>query len=195
MSQDYSIRALTHRFILMIGRGRILSTNAEGPLLKYQLSVSPKERPTIRRMTDFGFTSRPMKGADAVVVFVSGDRSNGMIIATNDLNHMFPLDADGESALFDAFGKSISLKKDGGIVIEAAGADVTVNGAANVVVHASTRITLDTPEVHCTGNLKVDGTIADSVRSIEQDRTIYDSHTHSGVTAGGANSGPPNNPE
>lgn len=198
MTDRYSIAGLTNLLKLVIGRGRIQTTNADGPLQRFQLLLSAKERPTLSRIAEFGLASRPMVGADAVAVFISGNRSNGVIIATNDLNHSFTLANDGESALYNAFGQSVYLTKAGGIVIEAGGEDVTINGAAHVTVHASVKVTLTTPLVEMSGNLNVTGnihaggTIGDAVRTIEQDRAIYDTHTHPN---GSPNTGIPNQPE
>lgn len=197
----FAIAALTNLLRLVVGRGKVQSGADDGPVQILQVSLSPKEVANLKRLAEFGFASWPLPGADAVAIFVGGNRSNGVIIATGDQSLRFKLDAAGEVAISDAFGKSIWLKKTGGIVIEASGQDVTVDGATNVIVNASAKVTLTTPLVEISGNLTVDGnitaggTIGDAVRTLEQDRAIYDTHTHSGVTAGGAHTGPPDQPE
>lgn len=187
----YAVQGLTGLLKLVVGRGRVKSADDTGNVQILQVQLSPKELANLRRLAEFGFTSLPMDGADAVAVFVGGDRSNGVIIATGDQHYRFKLGAPGEVAIYDAFGKSIWLKKDGGVVLEAAGADVAVTNAADVTVQASGTVTLEA-NVHITGNLVVDGTIGDSVRTLEADRAIYDTHTHP-VT--GAVTGVPNQHE
>lgn len=142
MSKDYSIQALTHRLMLLIGRGKVQSSNDDGPVQILQARISAKEIANIRRLAEFGFTSRPLPGADVVVVFVAGDRSNGAIIATGDQRYRFKLENDGEVALHDAFGKSIWFKKDGGIEIEMADSPITINNANGITVNSQSDITL-----------------------------------------------------
>ena len=207
MTDRYSIQVITNLLKMVVGRGRVKSLADDGAVQILQLQLSAKELPNLRRLAEFGFASRPPAGSDAIAVFVAGDRNNGVVIATGNQTFRLKLENDGEAALHDAFGKSIWLKKTGGIVIEANGQDVTVNGAANVVVNAATKVTLNTPLVEMSGNLKVDGnieaggniladgSIGDSVRSIEADRAIFDTHTHGGVTAGAAHTAVPDEHE
>ncbi len=207
MSDRYSIQVITNLLKMVVGRGRVKSLADDGPVQVLQLQLSPKELPNLRRLAEFGFSSRPPAGSDAIAIFVAGDRNNGVVIATGNQTFRFKLENDGEVALSDAFGKSLWFKKTGGVVLEANGQDVTVNGAANVAVNATTKVTLTTPLVEMSGDLKVDGnlhavgniladgTIGDSVRTLEADRAIFDGHTHPGVTAGGAHTGPPDQHE
>lgn len=198
MSERYSISALANLLRLVVGRGKIQTGTDTGPVQVFQIVLSAKETPNVRRLAEFGFTSFPMAKCDSVAVFINGDRSNGVIIATGDQAHRFPLANPGEVAVFDAFGKSIYLTKDGGIVVNANGADVTINDAADVGVTFSGTATLTGPTVHMTGDLQVDGniksngTVADSVRAMSDDRTIYDGHTH---PVSGGDTGVPNQPE
>lgn len=75
--------------------------------------------------------------------------------------------------------------------------------APNVTVTASSKITLDTPEVVCTnklttGSLEVKkggamkGNIAHSGGAFTSNGVQVDTHTHSGVQTGGGNTGKPN---
>lgn len=75
--------------------------------------------------------------------------------------------------------------------------------APNVTVTASTKITLDTPEVVCTnklttGSLEVKkggamkGNIAHSGGAFTSNGVQVDTHTHGGVQTGGGNTGKPN---
>lgn len=197
----YAVSGLTNLLKLVVGRGRVKSGKDDGPVQILQVQLSAKELPNLRRLAEFGFASWPPNGADVMAIFIGGDRSNGVIIATGDQRTRFKLENAGEAALHDAFGKSIWLKKDGGLVLELAGQDVEINGARTVTVNAATKVMLTTPLVEMSGNLKVDGnivaggTIGDAVRTLEADRAIYDTHTHGGVTAGGGHSGPPDQHE
>jgi phage baseplate assembly protein gpV len=104
----------------------------------------------------------------------------------------------------------------GKITIHVVGtADITVDGdttitTPNAIVHAATKVQLDTPLTECTGNLNVNGGITclgtygstggkiqtpgdiestggevkDQVRAMSADRSIYNSHTHPGDSGG-----------
>ncbi len=49
--------------------------------------------------------------------------------------------------------------------------------------------------IDSSGNLTTPGNVSDSVRSMAQDRAIYDGHTHGGVTSGGSSTAIPNQQE
>jgi hypothetical protein len=90
-------------------------------------------------------------------------------------------------------------------------ANLQVDGDANVKVGGNTKMTVGgqvdltvsgnvngtAPNFNLKGTLNVDGPInstqdiTDKKRSMSADRTIYDSHTHTGVRSGPDNSGPP----
>ncbi|NID15376.1 phage baseplate assembly protein V [Luteibacter yeojuensis] len=140
----------------LAGRGRITVSDDTGPAQRLQVKLGPLEvRDTTPRLAEFGFSSRPPAGTDAVLLFLSGDRSNGVVIATGHQASRPRSLEEGETIVYDLFGKFIRLTKDGGIVIEANGSPVTVNNAAEVVVHASARVLLDTPMVKTTGSVVV----------------------------------------
>lgn len=145
MSQSASvISRLARRMNLLVGRGKIKQSKDDGPIQMVQVQLSPLELADLRRASEFGLASWPPDGCGAVVLFVNGDRSNGIVVATHDLPSRFKLLAKGETALFDAngtngaAGKWIWLKKGAGIEIQAHGEAVTVNGAKGVTVNADT---------------------------------------------------------
>lgn len=200
-ARDYAIQGLVNLLKLVVGRGRVKSLNDDGAVQILQTVLSPKETANLKRLAEFGFASRPPNDSDVIALFVGGDRSNGVVIASGNQRLRFKLENDGEVALHDAFGKSLWFKKNGGVVLEANGQNVEVNGAADVTINATGTVTVNagaidltadttiTGNIHVTGNAVVDGTIGDGVRTIEADRAIYNSHTHPN---GAPNSGPPN---
>ena len=119
------------------------------------------------RLAEYGFTSRPHPGADAVALFISGDRSSGVVIATGDQRYRLHL-ADGEAAVHDDLGQKVHLTRSG-IVIDGGGLPIKIT---------------DTPSVRMeTANLFVTGDITDrcdaaTPRSMQSMRTIYDGHHH-----------------
>lgn len=76
---------LFNRVLLMIGRAVILAAEntADGQRLRLGL-LAGEETESVEQMQEFGFASRPPKGAEALAVFLGGDRAAGMVVATED---------------------------------------------------------------------------------------------------------------
>ncbi|UPG86861.1 phage baseplate assembly protein V [Luteibacter aegosomatis] len=178
------MRRIVRRVLATIGRGRVTSSRDDGPAQLVQAKLGPLEvRDNTPRLAEFGFTSRPPPGADAVLVFIGGDRSNGVIIATGDQGSR-PRNLEvGETKIYDLFGRFIHFTKDGGIVIEAHGSPVTVNNATTVTIAASEKVRMETPLLEVTGDITAGGDITDKKRSMDADRAIFNAHTNgSGTT-------------
>ncbi|KWT89361.1 MULTISPECIES: phage baseplate assembly protein V [unclassified Variovorax] len=220
--QASAIEKLWRRMMLVVGRGRITTGNDAGMVQTQQVKIGEVEvRDNTKRVAEYGFTSMPLPGCHAVVIFVGGDRSNGVIVATNDQNHRLKNLLPGEVAIYDDLGQSVWLKRTG-IEVKGAGLPIKIFDTPTVTVQASTSITLDTPLVHMTGNLTVDGltktlnftmlaggaanwgvggsgtmnfnnmTVTYTGGTITHDGHAIDkTHVHSGVSTGGSNTGAP----
>jgi phage baseplate assembly protein V len=172
---------LKRGLLAVIGRGRVTTSNDAGTAQLLQLRLSGLEvRDQTPRIAEFGFSSRPPVGSDAVLVFVGGDRSNGIVIATGHQASRPTGLEEGESIVYDLFGKFIRLTKSGGIVVEANGSPVTVNHATTVTINAATKVQMNTPLLEVSGSIKAHGDITDATRAMSADRAIYNGHTHGG---------------
>lgn len=172
-----SIQRLYQRILHAIGRGRITTGSDAGSVQLQQVQLGPDEiKDNIPRLAEFGLTSMPPVGSDAVVVFIGGDRSNGAIIATgHQASRPKNLQA-GETMLYSQDGKSIYMTVDGGIVVEAKGQVVTVNNATTVTINAATKVRMVTPLLEVTGDI-IDN-VGTNTNTVAQMRAIYDGHTH-----------------
>ena len=119
-----------------------------GPIQIIQVQTGPDEVMDVPRLAEFGFTSMPPNGASIALIFLSGDRSNGVAIASGDISSRPKGLAPGESMLYSQDGKYIYLTASSGIIIEAKDQDITVNNAKKVTVNSSSDVT-----VNCGGNL------------------------------------------
>lgn len=157
MSEKFSVTSAVRRLILAVGRGRISQSDDSGKIQTVQVKLNPKETPDLRRVAEYAFASWPPDGCDAIAVFLSGDRSNGVVIATHDLKSRFKLGNKGEFALFDNSGADgvpgrwiwFKLGMTPIIEIEAAGTPIVVNNAKKVTVNAGT----DGVVLNTTGNV------------------------------------------
>lgn len=97
-------------------------------------------------------------------------------------------------------GKHIHMTADGGIVIEAKGQNLKVQGAKYVEVVASGRMKVTAPGgvEFVTPLLSVTGDVLDQSRgagiSMQAMRDTFNAHTHGSVASGGAYTAPPNEP-
>ncbi len=145
-----SVERIGRRLLMTIGRGRVTTGDDTGNVQIQQVQLGANElRDQTPRLAEFGFASMPPAGADVIVLFVGGDRSNGVIIASGDIATRMKNLQPGESALYDAQGKSVYLSV-GGIVIEAKGQPVTINNASTATIDTSGDVT-----VNCGGNAEV----------------------------------------
>lgn len=173
--------------MLAIGRA-VLNAVYDGQAVQLvQASMlSDEVRDKMERMTEYGFTSVPHPGAQAVAVFVGGERGHGVVIATGDHRYRLKALAPGEVALYTDEGDRIVMKR--GKLIE-----VETN---QLVVKAATKVRFETPVVEATGNVKADADILDNAqsnaRTVRGMRETYNAHTHpgdSGGTTGAPNQG------
>ncbi|MDE3022267.1 MAG: phage baseplate assembly protein [Pseudomonadota bacterium] len=182
-----AIERIWHSLWLMIGRGRVQTVNDAQAVQLVQVTLSDIEtHDGTPRLAEFGLASNPPANSDVLVLFAGGDRSHGVIVATGHQATRFKNLNPGESALYDAFGKSIYLTETG-IVINANGQDVTVNNAVTVTINASTSVVLNTPLLKVSGDIQ-DNFVTNS-KTMAQMRTVYNGHTHTDPQGG--NTGTP----
>lgn len=133
---------LKTRVQLMVGRAVLMASKDSGGIQTWQIQGLEGETfDGVPRVQEFGFSSNPPKGTDAIMVAVGGSRESLVVIATDHKTYRFKNLETGESVLYTSDGTHIHLKKDGQIEIKTA-----------------TKVTIDTADVEITGNLKVAGT-------------------------------------
>lgn len=137
---------------LMIGRAILAAANDHGAIQTAQAQLLADEvQDDVERIQQYGFTSVPLDGAEAVVAFVGGNRDHGLIIAVDDRRFRLKGLRGGEVALYDDQGQKVHLTRDG-IVVDGAGKPIDIRNAPSV--------TITSPSVRMTGDLQVDGSIS-----------------------------------
>jgi phage baseplate assembly protein V len=199
MSDQQGILERTARRVLLsLARALVTTVNDAGGVQMMQVKLNALEtRDNTPRAAEFGFTSNPPIGSDAFVVFLGGDRSNGVVLGTVHQPSRPKNLAPGETMLYSQDGKYVYLTASGGIVVEAKNQAVTVNDATTVTINAATKVRMVTPRLECTGDI-VDNCDTTG-RSMASERVIYNGHTHpvTNVQTGSStiNSNAPSQPE
>ena len=121
---------LARRISMALGIGRqTADTDESQATATLQVALTAGElRDGVPLMQHYGFASRPMAGADVVVVFQSGDRARGVAVATGDQRYR-PTDlAPGEACLFHVSGSRVVMRADGSILLLPANGNVALTG-------------------------------------------------------------------
>lgn len=188
------LRPLRWRLENMVSRAVVKLVDDAAKMQGLQVVILAGEtRDFVERFQNYGFTSNPPAGSEAVLVFPGGNRSHPLAVAVDDRASRKTGLAEGEAAIYTKFGDYIHVKADGTIEVVASNA-VSVT-APEVTVTAATKVTLDTPNCEITGDLAVggdviaEGAVADADGDLTEMRTVFNAHVHPGVTAGGASTG------
>lgn len=154
------------RILNLVGRGRVTLTDDSGVVQVAQVTLGEDERrDDVPRLAEYGFTSVPPVGSDAVMVFIAGERSNGVVIATGNQTYRLRGLASGDVALYDNRGQTVTLTADG----------IKVTAPA-VVIEAEA--------IQLTGSTNFTGPVTANGHRIDE------THKHTGVSSGASVSGP-----
>lgn len=138
-----AMRPMAQRLQLMIGRAVVLLVNDALKMQGLQVHLLADEvRDSVERFQEYGFSSHPLPGAEAIAAGVGGSRDHVVVLAVDDRRYRLRGLAQGEVALYTDEGDKIVLRRGG--VIE---------------VTAAAKVRLVTPLVECTGNVTIDGTL------------------------------------
>ncbi|WEP47837.1 phage baseplate assembly protein V [Cronobacter dublinensis subsp. beijingensis] len=112
--------------------------------------IAGDTKENVEYIEPYGFTSTAHAGAEAVVLFPSGDRSHGVVISVSDRRYRLKGLKSGEVAVYTDEGDSIVLKR--GRVTEITTSELVVNAeskislnAPQLVVNASSGVSFTTP--------------------------------------------------
>lgn len=198
---------IKRRVLMMIGRAVVRAIDDSKGRQTLQVELLKGElRDQVERMQNYGFTSHPLPGADAAVVFVTGNREQGIAVAVDDRRYRLNLQP-GEVSLYDDIGNRVSLLRDR---IDILGTDLVSVVAPAVTVEcddltatATATAEIEAPEITLTGNVTVAGNFTvtgGGAANISANvnftgtvtangKRIDETHRHTGVQAGGSNSG------
>ncbi len=141
----------------------------------------------------YGFTSNPLPGAEAFMMFPGGDRSHGIALVIDDRRYRLKPLGSGEVAIYSHEGHSVVLKN--GRLVQVDCDDLVINASASVSINTSSfsvtasQITWDAAQATLTGLLSVAGDIraltGSAALAMSRIRTLYNRHTHIGIASRG----------
>lgn len=157
---------VAQRVRLMVGRAVLQLVDDSTKVQSVQIALLADElRSDVERFQNYGFTSHPKPGAEAVAVCVAGSRDHAIVVVVDDRRYRLQGLAEGEVAIYTDEGDHIVIKRGG-----------------TVEVLAATKVQITAPLVECSGNMVVRGTLqVDGVAELNS--TL---HVDGNVT-GGAN--------
>ncbi|MGN6518665.1 MAG: phage baseplate assembly protein V [Dokdonella sp.] len=137
-----TVSALWRRLLQAIGRGRITLVDDSGGTQRLQVRLGADELSDDRpRLAEYGFTSVPPDGTDVVMLFIGGERSGGVVIATNNQTVRMRGLGTGEVAVHDDKGRYVLLSA-AGITVHGADDPVTVETTAGISANAGGDVTI-----------------------------------------------------
>lgn len=99
---------------LVVSRALIHLVNDESGIQLLQVSALAGEvLDDVERFQQYGFSSVPHAGAEAILLSVGADRSHPVVIAVEDRRYRMRALADGEVALHDDLDQCVHLKRNG----------------------------------------------------------------------------------
>lgn len=132
----------------------------------------------VERFQNYGHTSVPPAGSEAIVLGIGGARAGLVAIAVEDKS-VRPKDLEaGDNCLYHLEGHRIILRKDGLLELE----------AKTVIINASEKLTMISPDTEIQGPLHVTGEIT-SDTDVKTGTTSLKGHVHN-QSGGGQTSAP-----
>lgn len=151
------------------------SLNRQGLQLKV---LADEAADDVERFQNYGHTSVPPVGSEAIVLGIGGARAGLVAIAVEDKS-VRPKDLEaGDNCLYHLEGHRIILRKDGLLELE----------AKTVIINASEKLSMMSPDTEIQGPLHVTGEIT-SDTDVKTGTTSLKGHVHN-QSGGGQTSAP-----
>jgi len=162
-----TLKQVQQRVMMAIARGVVKAISDGGKRQTVQVELLKDElRDGVERMQNYGLTSHPHPGGDAAVVFVNGNREQGIVLAFENRQYRVVGLQQGEVCLYDDLGNRVSLLREM-VKIEAVqhleAIAPTMKIVSAVTIEGS--LTVDGPST-LTGDIETTGTITNNGKNI-----------------------------
>lgn len=159
---------LGRRIRQIVARGIVRLIQDDKDMQLLQVTIQRGEvHDDVERFQEYGFTSHPHKGAEAVVGCVKGDRGHPVVIAVDDRRYRMKALKQGEVALYDDLGNYVHLKRDGSVEVNAtdevhAIAPNVLADCNDAVVNAANSVEVNTDKATVNADTSVDVVTAEA---------------------------------
>lgn len=143
---------LSRRVAMANTRGRMALVDDTKKLQQVQVELLADEvKDNVERFQQYGFTSVPLVGAEALCVFLGGGRDHGIVFAIDDRRYRLTGLENGDVALYTDEGAKIVLGRNQQITVTCDtlvfdASHVELNGDT-VAISASDSITVKSPSI------------------------------------------------
>lgn len=135
------LQSLANRVKNMVVRGKVRLADDAKKQQRLQVDGFPGgPADDAEHFQAYGFSSIPLDGADAVIVFAGADRHHPLVVAVSDKRYRPTGGEPGEVTVYNHTGAKIKITKDGDVIVTpAAGREVQIKdaGAAGKLVPLS----------------------------------------------------------
>lgn len=162
------MKNIKNRVMMAIARGVVRGISDDGKRQTVQVELLKDElRDGVERMQNYGITSHPHPGGDAAVVFLGGNREQGIVLAFENRQYRVVGLQQGEVCLYDDLGNRVSLLREMVKIeavqhLEASAPTIKLVGA--VTIEGS--LAVNGPST-LTGNIATVGTITNNGKHID----------------------------
>jgi len=128
--------------LLGVGRGVVSDDSGDFQLVQVQFN-SNETKDDIPRYAEYGFTSVPPDGHNALVLFFGGNKSTGVAVATHHAKSRKKNLEKGEVCISDDQGQEVYLKRDGITLIDKSGTVIQLKGDGTGEISSSDTFTIN----------------------------------------------------
>ena len=165
--------AIEGRLRMMLSRAIVRLSDDGKRAQEMQVELLEDEsQDAVERLQNYGFTSHPHVGAEAVVGCIGGLRSHAVVLTVDDRRYRLKSLQEGEVAMYDDLGNVIKL------------------GRERIEITAVTELKVVAPLVKIEGDIEGTGTVTVTEDVVASGKSLT-SHVHGGVQAGDSNTGAP----
>lgn len=198
------IAPVQRKIFLLLGRALLTAVNNAEGTQKIRIVALDNETITdAERFQEYGFETYPHTDAEVAMIFLNGNRDHGIAVCVHDRRYR-PKDlVEGEICAYtdeDAIGHRIHFKRGRIIFVDTDKIERSVDTSVAEIIGATKTVTVPY-EAHnnATEHIIVSPKIMlgvgtwGSLRKLIDSRfqALFNAHVHSGVQAGGSNTGAP----
>jgi len=180
---------IARRVRLMARRAVVRLVYDDPKMQELQLAIFAGEvRDRVERWEDYGFTSHPLPGAEALVLSLGGSTDHGAVVKVGDRRYRIVNQQPGEVTIYTDEGDTIRLRR--GRIVEIDTQTMRINAstlceinAPTVQINAETACHIDSPLTAASGQVQAALDITDRTGmsgggSVNAIRTVYNGHAH-----------------